>query len=599
MKFTFSYKSMLATTVVSSLFSLVVTLSLLVAVATRPAVLPLDVPEYQTLKRQFETEPKNTDLQAKLRTLDVRLRGDYFRHKTFVRRGAVLLLVGVAVTLLCWQRAFTIRRRLPVVKAIQTEIAGPSQNAWAQWAVSATALLVAFMIFVSSAVSPSVLSRDGIGQNEGDETSGTISTQSTVDQLSGAESSEASRDAPSPPTHPSPEQIAANWPRFRGPTGAGVSAYAAVPTTWDAASGENIAWKTAIDLPGVSSPIVWDEHVFVTGADSERRGVYCFDANSGAVRWTQPVESGAEDLSELETYESTGYAAPTPVTDGQHVYAMFATGDLACFDFSGGKIWQHHFGLLDNHYGHAISLVMHEDLLIVQLDQGTENDEKSKLLALRGATGETVWEVKRKVAASWATPVVAEYEGQHRIITCAFPWMIVYAADDGTELWRTECLPVDVGPSPVFMDGVVYVANDNAVVAAIRDGGEGDVSDTHVLWSAEFGLPDICSPLVSDRYVLLVSSYGTLACYEREQGGLEPLWEEDIENPVLSSPSLVGKLVYLIGDHGKGSVIQLEPTGYRRIASNDIGEPCLSSPAFGQGRIYIRGEKHLFCIAQS
>jgi outer membrane protein assembly factor BamB len=277
---------------------------------------------------------------------------------------------------------------------------------------------------------------------------------------------------------------------------------------------------------------------------------------------------------------------------------MFASGDLAAFDLDGTELWSRDFGIPGNPYGHASSLATYQDLLIIQLDQGSGRDGQSRLFALRGATGETVWQAARAVPASWSTPIVVAYEGQPRIITCADPWVIAYAADDGREIWRVKCLEGDVGPSPVYADGVVYVANDSAVAAAIRDGGDGDVTQSHLLWSAEFGMPDICSPLVTDRHLLLIASHGGLVCYDRETGGEEPLWEEDLGAMLLASPSLVGDRVHLICEDGTGRVVKPSETGVEQIAANDLGEPCFTSPAFQSGRIYLRGEKHLFCLGE-
>ena len=167
-----------------------------------------------------------------------------------------------------------------------------------------------------------------------------------------------------------------------------------------------------------------------------------------------------------------------------------------------------------------------------------------------------------------------------------------------SDLWRVKCLRGDVCPSPVYAAGVLYVANDSAVAAAIRDGGRGDVTDSHLLWTADIGLPDICSPLVSDQHLLLIASYGALVCYDRNKGGEEPLWEESLDDSVLASPSLVGDTVYFIGEQGKGWVVRAGTAGLEPIAENDLGEPCLSSPAFQPGRIYIRGKEHLFCIGE-
>ena len=143
-----------------------------------------------------------------------------------------------------------------------------------------------------------------------------------------------------------------------------------------------------------------------------------------------------------------------------------------------------------------------------------------------------------------------------RIITSANPWVIAYRAADGVELWRSKCLRADVGPSPVYADGIVYVASEFPCLSAIRTGGEGDVTETHVAWTADAGLPDTCGPLVTDQFVLLLASYGTLTCYDKQVGG-EPLWEMDFDDSFSSSPGLVGNRVYLFGEEGAAWVVEL------------------------------------------
>jgi outer membrane protein assembly factor BamB len=227
-------------------------------------------------------------------------------------------------------------------------------------------------------------------------------------------------------------------------------------------------------------------------------------------------------------------------------------------------------------------------------------------MALRGATGEVAWEVKRAVPTSWSSPIVVEHGGKWLVITCANPWLIAYSATDGSEIWRAKVLGGEVGPSPVFAQGVVYAANDASGLAAVRADGTGDVTKTHVQWTTETDVPDICSPLVTDKYVLLLA-HGLLAGFDAKpaeagaEGGenveeREPLWEEDLEQEVSSSPSQVGDYVYLFSEEGKAWIIQPQADACQRIAECDMGEPVRSSPAFLPGCIYIRGQDHLFCI---
>jgi outer membrane protein assembly factor BamB len=294
--------------------------------------------------------------------------------------------------------------------------------------------------------------------------------------------------------------------------------------------------------------------------------------------------------------EATGYAASTPATDGRRVYAMFANGDIVAVDFAGQVSWSRSLGMPKNVYGHATSLAMYRDLVLVQFDQGTKQDKASKLLALKAESGETAWETPREVPNSWPTPLVIEHLGQPQIITAADPWVIAYAPADGKEIWRAKCLQADVGPSPTFADGTVFVANEFPGTAAIRPDGTGDVTGSHVLWEADVGSPDCCSPLATDQFLMVLASFGTLTCYNAKEGG-EPLWEHDFDGGNFSSsPALVGKNVYLFDEDGKAYIVEPTAKECKPVSEAELGEECVTSPAFQEGRIYIRGKEHLFCI---
>ena len=398
---------------------------------------------------------------------------------------------------------------------------------------------------------------------------------------------------------PEAEELRRSWPAFRGPDGSGVSQHVNVPTEWDGASGQGVLWKTPVPLPGANSPIIWKDRVFLSGATKDRREVFCFDALSGRMLWRRdaaPDSSRAD--SPIKVSQDTGYAAPTMATDERLVYAMFATGDVVAFDFSGLKIWNRSLGSVKNHYGLASSLVTYKGRVIVQFDQGTGKNGRSKLLALDGATGRTVWQVARQVPASWCSPIVVQHQSRPLLITCSDPWVIAYAPQSGAEVWRADCLaPAEVAPSPIYSDGLVFAVNDYAALSAIRAGGSGDVSNTHVEWQGDVGLPDVSSPLATNRFILLLSSYGILTCYDKKQGG-DPLWEDDFDAKFKSSPSLAGGRVYLLSEDGKAWIVEPTPARCKRIAEADLGEKCVSSPAFQDGRIYIRGDRHLFCIGR-
>jgi outer membrane protein assembly factor BamB len=421
-------------------------------------------------------------------------------------------------------------------------------------------------------------------------------SSSSAPVATAALSSSASPAVSEPP--PSDEEFHKMWPRFRGPDGLGISAYTNVPETWDAKSGKNVLWKTPVPLPGCNSPVVWGKRVFLSGANQRRREVYCFDADQGKLLWQQAAPGTPQSTARPpRVNEDTGYAASTTATDGRRVFAIFANGDLAAFDFSGKLAWSKSLGIPENSYGYGTSLCVYRNLVIVQFDQGSARSAKSRVFAFDSATGKLVWQAAdRPVPNSWSTPIVIRHADQEQLITSADPWVIAYRPADSAELWRAKCLRTDIAPSPVFADGLVYVANDNSVLSAIRVDGKGDVTATHIAWKGEEGMPDTSSPLATKEYVFLLASFGTLTCYDAAKGGM--LWQEEFDGQFCSSPGLAGNRLYLQGKEGQAYVVEPGREKCKRIGECQLGEECVTSPAFQDGRIYLRGATNLFCIGK-
>jgi len=392
--------------------------------------------------------------------------------------------------------------------------------------------------------------------------------------------------------HPTPEEVIRNWPRFRGPSGLGIAASEDFPQDGDGPAGAGVLWKTEIPLHGNSSPIVWGDRVFITGADENRREVYCYDIDTGSMLWNQQIAGNA---GVPEVTDDTGYSASTPATDGRLVYAIFAAGDIAAIDFEGRLVWSRTFAPLDNAYGHASSLEVWKNLVFVQLDQGhSAGDGKSMLYALNAETGNTVWQVQRPVQGSWTSPAVFSTPSGDQLITVAAPYVISYDPATGSELWRAECMSGDAAPSPVYAGGKVYVCQEYARVAAIATDGRGDVTETHILWSGYDGLPDIVSPLTDGELLYLVNSYGLVTCLDASNG--ETVWEHYFDVEFKASPVLAGRLVYLLDTDGVMHVFE-NAREFRLVATAELGETVHATPAFLNGRIYLRGERHLYCIA--
>jgi len=567
-----AYAVALGAAIVAGVFSLAVGVELVVHWVASQRWDPFDSPMLARMREKAIRENfRDAALVEEIRGYELSLRREYYYRQAFARWGGWLLLGGVAAFLAAVKFAADCRKEAPRPAGGAAPEEAPQTATAARYAVGAVALalagatVAAILHFVPAPVPTPV---------------------SPTEEPTGAAE-----------TFPKPEEVARHWPQFRGPGGAATSAYKNIPTKWDGKSGEGILWKTAVPLPGRNSPVVWGDAIFLTGATATKREVYCFDASSGRLRWQRPVETlegKAAPVPKVE--EAAGYAAPTAAVDGRRVAAIFANGDIAAFDFEGKRLWARWLGLPKNIYGHAASLVMYQNLVLVPYDQGRPEDRLSRLVALDAATGKTLWEALRPVNGSWATPIVIDAAGEAQVVTAADPWVIAYDPLTGAEVWRANCLRGDVAPSPVFADGVVYAVNTGADLVAIRPDGRGDVTKSHILWRSPDNLPDVCSPLAGGGLVWTLLTYGTLTCYDARDGRI--VYEHDLDAAFWSSPSLVGDSIYLTSEKGVTFIISADRE-FKELGRAELGEKVYASLAFLDDRIYIRGEKHLFAIGNA
>jgi outer membrane protein assembly factor BamB len=381
------------------------------------------------------------------------------------------------------------------------------------------------------------------------------------------------------------------WTTFRGPGGNGIATVddvSSVPLSWDGDSGQGIAWKVETPRPGFSSPIVWGDKVFITGADREQREIYCYGLSSGELMWRHEVGTlpGApSDPPRL--HPDTGFAPNTMTTDGSRLLAIFPTGDLLALDMEGERLWATNLGLPDNHFGHSSSLVTDGRLLFVQYDQHTNG----KLMALDPATGETVWQVPRPVI-SWSSPILVDTGSRRELILTDGEAARSYDPRTGAQLWSHSCLAGDMGPSAAFADGWVFVANDYAVVAGIRlsaGGGE-------VVWEHDEDLPDTASPVAANGLVFFATSYGYLVCLDAATGEVQ--WSEEPGAGFYASPIIVGDRLYALDLEGVMHVLRVSRT-YELLATSPLGEMAAATPAVLNGRLVLRGERHLYLVTGS
>ncbi|MEZ5325996.1 MAG: PQQ-binding-like beta-propeller repeat protein [Verrucomicrobiales bacterium] len=376
------------------------------------------------------------------------------------------------------------------------------------------------------------------------------------------------------------------WPGFRGIGGNGHAVDAHPPVSWSAADGKNVLWKTAIARHGMSSPVVVGKRLFVTAADHVVRQVLCYDTDTGKLVWEHGVDSVAgEDLPRV--LDETGYAAPTAVTNGDLVAAMFATGELVCVNVEGNRVWEKQLGVPKNHYGHASSLARFESLVIVQVDQ----EEDARLLAFDFASGKPVWQVERD-AMSWSSPIVIDNNGRMEVILTNSKCVDSYDPKTGTHLWRVDCIDGEVAPSAAYADGVAFVASEGATATAIALGKHDP--EPKILWQWAESLPDSASPLATKQYLILPTAFGLVTCLNAKNG--EVYWEHEYDRGFSSSPILVNDCVYLADLSGTMQIFRMGKE-FEHVGEGSIGEAVYATPAFVGDRIYIRGVAHLFCIA--
>lgn len=387
---------------------------------------------------------------------------------------------------------------------------------------------------------------------------------------------------------------AENWPRWRGPDGNAVSQESPLPVRWGPE--ENVRCKAPVLGEGSSSPVVWEDRVFLTSArdDGTRRVVHCFHRDSGKRLWSREVE---DDFPEI-TSALTGHAAPTPVTDGRRVLAFFGNAGLVCCDLDGRQLWRRRFGDFETELGLASSPVLNGGSVLLLCDHdGTRfTSFDSFLIALDVRTGETRWKTPRPdVGRSWSTPIlVPGREGQRELVAAAENQVRGYDPKTGKQLWHVDGLTGWVAPSPVFADGMIYATSGrNGPVTAVRPGGRGDVTETRVAWRHPTGGPYVCSPLLYGEELYVHNGRGILTCYKARTG--ERVYRKRLDGRFYASGVAGDGKVFLTNTDGTTFVIDAGTTG-EILAENALGEYSLASPAISDNSLFLRTESHLYRI---
>lgn len=388
----------------------------------------------------------------------------------------------------------------------------------------------------------------------------------------------------------------ADWPQFRGPTGQGIYQGPPLPTSWSA--GDNVRWRVRIPGKGWSSPALVAGRVYLTtavpeGDDHSLRAV-CLDAKTGRQVWD--VEVFHQDgRTSPPIHSKNSHASPSPVVNDGKVYVHFGHQGTACLDMSGKVIWRNRQIRYAPVHGNGGSPVLVDGLLIFSCDGA----DHPFVVALDAATGSERWRTSRTWESTkkfaFCTPLVIDVEGQRQVFIPGAGGAAAYRPHDGSEIWRVRYDGYSVVPRPVYGHGMVFFSTgyDTPSFLAVRVDGQGDVTETHVVWRLRRGAPLNPSPLLVGDELYLVSDQGLASCVDARTGKVH--WQERLPGAYSASPLYANGLIYFLNETGQATVIRAART-FEIVARNKINERSLASFAAAEGQLLLRGEDALYSI---
>jgi outer membrane protein assembly factor BamB len=422
------------------------------------------------------------------------------------------------------------------------------------------------------------------------------------------------------------------WPGFRGPEASGVADGQTLPDSWDVRTGRNIRWSVSVPGLAHSSPVVWDDRLYVTSAISSRAdatfkpGLYgqgtasedrsvhkwvviAIDRRTGRTEWQTTAYEG---IPREKRHIKATYANATPVTDGARVVAFFGSQGLYAFDRNGRALWKKDLGVLNAgaydlpsyEWGNASSPIIYKDLVIVQCD----TQEGSFILAADIRTGKTVWRTAREELPSWGTPTVVQWSGAPELVTNASNFIRGYDPATGEERWRLGGSSKITAPTPIFSNGLIIVASGRAPerpIFAIRPGARGDItlkegtsSNASVAWRKTNRGSYMPTPIAYREQLYVLGNDGVLDAYAIGTG--QDIYRERIPHGgsgFSASPVAADGKLYLSSEDGDIFVVTAGKT-FAVAGRHPMGEPLMATPAIAGGSMYVRGEKRLVAIGK-
>jgi outer membrane protein assembly factor BamB len=395
-----------------------------------------------------------------------------------------------------------------------------------------------------------------------------------------------------------------NWPQWRGPMMTGVAVAKSLPATWSTT--ENVTWKLALPELSGSTPIIWNDRIFLNIGDGSELYLLCVDRQKGVEVWKKHLGSGNIRVNKQNM------STPSPVTDGKCVWVMTGTGILKAFDVAGRELWardiQKDYGRFGLNWGYASSPLLVRDRLYVQVLHGMKTADPSYVLAIDAASGKTIWRVERPTDAvsespdAYTTPAVLRNGGKEEIVITGGDYATGHDPETGAELWRAGGFNPGrdrnyrLVASATVANGLIYVPSRVRPLIALRVGGRGDITRSHVAWTTDQG-PDVPTPAVTDEYIFILNDRGILWCRDAKTGA--EIWgnRRARAGTYSASPVVADGKLYVTSEDGVTTVLEAGPA-FKVVAENDLADYTLSSIAVSGSQLFIRTTKFLYCIGK-
>lgn len=566
---------------VAGIFTLIVAMTMMYSLIQLKTINPLDNPAFITIKEQFDKDPENAIRAEQVRAMDLMARKAYFLSRRQVETGSVLLLTGAIIFIICQRLISGNEKAMPGIPGLRPDVR-------THQARNRKYLLAAASFLTVGALVISLILRNNLPDLRPQKLAG---GRDEVNELRSGK-----KDAKQKRSKKEAVVVAAgdykpdgtNYPFFRGQDGRGIAGGSGYPTEWNGETGLNIKWKLQIPKMGKSSPVIWGDRIFVTGAEGMKGELYCIDKKSGQILWTADASGIPGEPSELPDMDAeAGMAVSSAAVNDKAVCAIFANGNLICHDHEGNRKWALNIGSLKNIYGYSCSLIIYENILIIQHDA----DARLSMIGYDIDSGKMIWETPRKGHPAWSSPVIGTFDGKPQVIINGNPAVSAYDPVNGAELWSVDVLTGDVAPSLAVNSSYVYAVTDYARLAAVKPG-----AGASIVWEDNSYTTDVSSPVANDEILVIATGYGDVACYNAMKG--DTLWTHYFMEQFYSSPVIADGKVYLLDRGGKSYIVKASDK-FELVSTASLGEPADCTPAFSDKNIYIRGRNNLYCISEN